>query len=63
MVQPLLWLDKDWSQASRSVGGLPVAIVLPVLEAISLVSQRSGTFRSFLTTGPNIEMILELPNR
>ena len=37
MVQPLLQLDKLWSQASTSVGGLPVAIALPVLEAVSLV--------------------------
>ena len=36
MVQPLLRLDKLWSWASISVGGLPVAIALPVLEATSL---------------------------
>ena len=29
MVQPLLWLDKLWSRASVSVGGVPVAIALP----------------------------------
>ena len=37
MVQPLLQLDKLWSQASTSVGGLHVAIAFPVLEAVSLV--------------------------
>ena len=37
MVQPLLQLDKLWSWASTSVGGLPVAIALPILEAVSLV--------------------------
>ena len=37
MVQPVLRLDKLWSRASTSVGGLPVAIALPILEAVSLV--------------------------
>ena len=37
MVQPLLQLDKLWSRASTSVGGILVAIALPVLEAVSLV--------------------------
>ena len=37
MVQPLMRLDKLWARASTSVGGLPVAIALPVLEAVSLV--------------------------
>ena len=31
-MQPLLGLDKLWSWASTSVGGLPVAIVLPVFQ-------------------------------
>ena len=34
MVQLLLWLDKLWSWASTSVGRLPIAIALPVFEAI-----------------------------
>ena len=37
MVQPLLQVDELWSPPSTFVGGLPVAIALPVFEAISLV--------------------------
>ena len=37
MVQLLLWLDKLCSRAGTSVGGLPIAIALPVLEVISYV--------------------------
>ena len=34
MVQPLMGLHKLWSRLNTSVGELPIAIMLPVLEAI-----------------------------
>ena len=47
MVQPLLQLDKLWSLPTTSVGGLPIAIALPVFEAIVLFSQRSTAYVKF----------------
>ena len=57
MVQSLLQLDKLWSLPTTSVGGLPVAIALPVFEAISFVFTTQYRIRKNLT---NLEVLMLL---
>ena len=48
MVQPLFQLDELWSLPTTSVGGLPIAIALPVFEALSFVfTTRSTAYVKF----------------